>query len=443
MDYYTLSAVKGLQEIHNQTLSSETWVNQCLERIHERDSLVGAWEYLNPDYARQQAQACDAKQGAIAPLHGVPVGIKDIFATHDMPTQWGTPVHAGQHFSYDAAVVERLRAAGAVILGKTVTTEYASGIPSRTRNPHNLNHTPGASSSGSVAAVADGMVPVAIGSQTMGSVIRPASYCGIFGYKPSFGLISRFGGLAVSRELDHVGVFARNVADLALLGSVLVGSDRRDPDCWLSGHPDPAAWVLSPLAHPPTIAMVRGPFWELADAESQAMLLQSAERLENAGATVVDIALPAEFEVYLEHAESLMAMGMAVNHARDYDQEGDRLSSKFRQIIEQGRSRPSMAYAQARHATSFYNQTLSQILTQFDIILTPATTGTAPEGLDFTGNPVFCVLWTLCGMPAVTVPAGKGANGLPLGVQLVGDRGQDIALLNMANWVTSVLLPKR
>jgi len=442
MNYGLITATEGLQEIHNQKLSSTIWVERCLEQIQEREETVHAWEYLDPEQARQQAEERDMSQqnqGTIGPLHGVPVGVKDIFATQDMPTQWGSPIYAGQQFAFDAAVVEKLRAAGAVILGKTVTTEYASGIPSRTRNPRNLNHTPGASSSGSAAAVADGMVPVAIGSQTMGSVIRPAAFCGVYGYKPSFGLVSRFGVLPVSRELDHVGVFARSVADLALLGSVLAGGDRRDADCWLMGHPAPSDWNLTPLPQPPTLAVVRGPFWHLADAEAQSLLLQTAENLENAGATVIDIVLPAEFSAYFDHAEGLMGAGLAVHHGEDYDREGDRLSPKLRQLIERGRSLSSLTYATARHATRSYIQTLSEILTQFDAILTLPTTGTAPEGLENTGNPIFCVLWTLCGMPAITLPVGNGANGLPLGVQVVGDRGQDIPLLNTAQWISSVL----
>jgi len=432
----------GVGAVRAPKLSAKAWVEHCLERIKERDNQVGAWEYLDPEYALEQACKRDLQQqqeGILGPLHGVPVGIKDIFATSDMPTQWGTPIYTGQHLNYDAAVVERLRAAGAVILGKTVTTEYASGIPSRTRNPHNLNHTPGASSSGSAAAVADGMVPIAIGSQTMGSVIRPAAFCGVYGYKPSFGLVSRFGVLRVSRELDHVGFFARSVTDLALLGSVLAGGDRRDPDCWVAGHPTPSDWAIAPLPHPPTVAVVRGPFWHLVEAEGQATLFQTVEHLKQAGATVTDVALPPEFEAYFDHADCLMCTGMALNHGHDYEREGDRLSPKFRQLVERGRTFSSLAYAAARHATHTYNQHLSQILTQFDVILTPATTGTAPEGLDNTGNPIFCVLWTLCGMPAVTLPTGKGVNGLPLAVQVVGDRGQDIRLLQIAHWIASQL----
>ncbi|MBD3885656.1 amidase [Phormidium tenue FACHB-886] len=435
-------ATKGLQRIHSQTLSSEEWVEQCLKRIKERDEQVNAWEYLDAGYALQQARDRDSHQRherLLGSLHGIPVGIKDIFATSDMPTQWGVSIYAGQYFNYDAAVVERLRAAGAVILGKTVTTEYASGIPSRTRNPRNLDHTPGASSSGSAAAVADGMVPIAIGSQTMGSVIRPASFCGVYGYKPSFGLVSRFGALCVSRELDHVGVFAHSVSDLVLLGSVLAGGDRRDSDCWVSGHLAPSDWVISPLLDLPKIALVRNPFWNLVEPEGQTTLLQVAQNLKDAGARVVEVELPAEFDAYFDYANCLMCAGLALNHGYDYERVGNQLSSKFRQLIERGRSLSAVDYAAARHATNFYNQRLSEILTQFDMILTPPATGMAPAGLENTGNPIFCVLWTLCGMPAVAIPTGTGDNGLPLAIQVVGARGQDIRLLNVANWIASIL----
>lgn len=434
-----LTATEGLVALNQQSLTAQAWAESCLERIRARDGQVHAWEYINSDLVMNQAIARDQSSDRFAPLWGVPVGVKDIIATADMPTQWGTPLYAGRQFTFDATVVERLRGAGAVLVGKTVTTEYASGIPARTRNPRNLEHTPGASSSGSAAAVADGMVPLAIGSQTMGSVIRPAAYCGVFGYKPSFGLVSRYGVLPVSRELDHVGWFARSVADLAVLASVLVGSDRRDADAWVAGHPAPPDWTLTPLSQPPTIALLRGPFWHLVEPEGQEHLLQVAQQLQSAGAQVTEMTLPDEFSDYFDHVETLACAGLAVNHGGDYERGGDRLSTKLKSLIEQGQTLSPLAYANARHATQFYVQHLANLFSQFDVILTPATTGTAPHGLENTGNPIFCALWSLTGFPAVAVPSGTGANGLPLAVQVVGDRGRDPALLNTVQWIVDQL----
>lgn len=434
-----LTATQGLQALKQRSLTAQAWAQQCLHRIQNQDAHIQAWEYCNPEQARQRAIALGHDPHPSAPLWGVPVGIKDIIATADMPTQWGTPLYAGQHLDYDATVVEKLRAAGALVLGKTVTTEYASGAPARTRNPHNLKHTPGASSSGSAAAVAAGMVPLAIGTQTMGSVIRPAAYCGVFGYKPTWGLISRFGILQVSRELDHVGMFARSVPDPALLASVLVGADARDADTWVAGHPNPSTWNLSPLSQPPKLALMRGPFWHLVEPEGQAHLLDIATKLEAAGATIAEIDLPSDFDDYFTHVETLAYSGLAVNHGADYERGGDRLSPKLRNLIEQGRSLSPLAYATARHASQSYRQHLASILSQYDGLLTPATTGTAPAGLEQTGNPIFCALWSLTGLPTVAIPSGLGANGLPLAVQLVGDRGQDPALLSLAQWIEDTL----
>ena len=433
-----LTAIDGLQALEKRSLTAQEWAQYCLNCIQDQDPQIQAWEYCDPQQVLKQASVCDQASPLSAPLWGVPIGIKDIIATADMPTQWGTPLYAGQRLDFNATVVERLQAAGAVIVGKTVTTEYASGASARTRNPHNLNHTPGASSSGSAAAVAAGMVPLAIGTQTMGSVIRPAAYCGVLGYKPSFGLISRFGILPVSRDLDHVGIFARCVADLALLGSVLAGADPRDADTWVAKYPNRVDWNLSPLTQPPKLALIRGPFWNLVEPEGQEHLRQAVEQLKAAGATIMELDLPADFSNYFTHVETLAYSGLAVNHGKDYEEAGDRLSPKLSQLIEQGRSVAPLAYAAARHASHTYSQYLAQVLSQYDGILTPATTGIAPKGLDYTGNPVFCALWTLTGLPAIAIPCGIGTNGLPMAVQLVGDRGHDSALLSLAHWMVGL-----
>jgi Asp-tRNA(Asn)/Glu-tRNA(Gln) amidotransferase A subunit family amidase len=423
--------------LQQEQFSAVDLLQACLERIRQREPVVGAWESLDPAYALKQSQQCDVAQAAgksLGSLHGIPIAIKDTFATADFPTGWGTPIHAGQQFGYDAAVVERLRSAGAVIMGKTVTTEYAIARASKTRNPHHLDHTPGGSSSGSAAAVADGMVPLAIGTQMVGSILRPAAYCGILGFKPSFGMISRYGLMPSSRELDHVGLFARSVADITLALNVLVAADPRDPDCYGSLIP------CAPRTRAPKLALILEPNGSplQLESEAKAALMESAATFAAAGAIVTETVLPSEFAAYFDHIDVLATAGMATHHGADYDRYADQMSPKFRQVIERGRRFSAIAYAQARQAAVDYNRMLSKLGT-FDAILTPATTGTAPLGLENTGSPIFCALWTLCGLPAISIPVRKASNGLPLGIQLVGSRSKDLDLLAIADWAMSCI----
>ena len=289
-------------------------MQKYLAQIAAREPVVKAWQSLDVEGALKQAKSQDhsgqAQQGV---LTGVPIGIKDIIATSDLPTEWGTPLYHKRQLGHDAAVVEQLRQAGAIILGKTTTTEYASGLATHTTNPHDSAHTPGASSSGSAAAVAAGMVPLAIGTQSVGSVLRPAAYCGILGFKPSFGSISRFGIMPVSREIDQVGCFARGVEDLALLCSVLIAPDWRDPDCWAQ----PFSSTVQNLSRPPTIGLLRGPFWQQVEPAAQAALNAQTDMMIAAGANVSEIELPPEFAAYPSHVEALMMSGLAVHHEQD------------------------------------------------------------------------------------------------------------------------------
>lgn len=426
---------KATAESFMGQLSAVERLQACLERIRQRESLVGAWEFIDPEQALQQAQQCDAAQaaGILGTLQGIPIAIKDTFATADLPTGWGTPIHAGKQLGYDAAVVERLRSAGAIILGKTVTTEYAIARANKTRNPHNLAHTPGASSSGSAAAVADGMVPIALGTQMVGSILRPAAYCGIFGFKPSFGTISRYGLMPSCRELDHVGIFACSVADIVLTLHVLAAVDPRDPDCYGAIVP------RSPNSTPPKLALILNPNESLLEAEAKAALLESAAALAAAGAIVTEISLPPEFATHFDHIDVLTSASMAANHGADYDRYAHQMSPKLQQVIQRGRSLPTLAYAQARQAAVHYNLCLSKLWLNFDAILTPVTPGTAPRGLENTGSPIFCALWTLCGLPAISIPVRKADNGLPLGIQLVGARSKDLDLLAIASWAVGCL----
>ncbi|MGB3200178.1 MAG: amidase [Nodosilinea sp.] len=438
MTLYHLTATEAIAQLSAANISSLELSQACLERIDQRERVVDAWQYLDANQVIDQAIACDQARAAGAPLgalHGIPVAIKDICATADMPTGWGTPIHAGQQLNYDAAVVERLRAAGAVIMGKTVSTEYALARAGKTKNPHALNHTPGGSSSGSAAAVADRMVPIAIGTQTGGSVLRPAAYCGVLGFKPSFGAISRFGVMPVCRDLDHVGVFARSLADIALLCSVLMGADGRDPDCWGAG----VSSNLPERGRSPRIGFVRTSAWHEVEAEAQAALGDSLERLAQAGATVADVSMPSTWDEYLATIDVLMACGAAVNHGSDYDRYGEALSPQLRQVIERGRAYGSLAYGVARQAVVDYSIALAPLWAEYDALVTPVTTGPAPEGLHNTGSFKFCGPWTLLGVPALSIPVGRAKNQLPLAIQLVGARGADGHLLAIADWVMAQL----
>ncbi|MEK7714293.1 MAG: amidase, partial [candidate division NC10 bacterium] len=359
--------------IREGVISSEQLVEACLARVREADAQVQAWAFLDPDHALAQARAADdlKRQGQpIGPLHGVPVGFKDIIDTADMPTENGSVLHAGRTPSRDATVVAMLRAAGAVILGKTVTTEFATYTPGKTRNPHNPEHTPGGSSSGSAAAVAAGMVPLAIGSQTNGSVIRPAAFCGVLGFKPTHGLIPRQGMLRLSRTLDHVGLFARTVEDLALLAGQLVGYDERDPDTRPRARIPFAEVAAEEPPLPPMLAFVKTPHWERADEEMKAAF---AELIEHLGDRVEEVELfPSATEAW-EWQRIIMEAEMAANLEREWDKGRDRLSESLRAQLERGREVRALDYQRAVARIRPIHESFVELFEQrYDAILTPA-----------------------------------------------------------------------
>ncbi|MGH8703224.1 MAG: amidase [Burkholderiales bacterium] len=435
-----LSAEDAARAIRDGAISSAELVEACLARVREADANVQAWAFLDPAHALAQARALDErrKEGApLGPLHGVPVGIKDIFDTADMPTEDGTVLHAGRTPARDAAVVARLRAAGAVIMGKTVTTELATYAPGKTRNPHHPEHTPGGSSSGSAAAVACGMVPVAVGSQTNGSVIRPAAYCGVYGFKPTHGLISRHGVLKLSRTLDQIGVFARTIEDLALVSEQIVGYDERDPDTLPPRARVPFVRVAEeepPM--PPWFAFVKTPLWEQTEPDTREAI---AELIEHLGDCAEEFSLPESARDALEWHRTIMEAEMAANLVVEYDRGGDQLSDSLRAQLERGRKITALEYQVALARIPLLNEGFEELFERYDAILTPAAAGTAPRGLQSTGSPMFCTLWTLAGMPAVNLPVMKGENSLPLGAQLVGPRGGDARLLRTARWLVAQL----
>ena len=433
-----LSATDAARAIRDGLIGAEQLTASCLARVREADGQVQAWTFLDPEHALAQARARDAdhSEGRPAgPLHGIPVGVKDIIDTADMPTEDGSVLHAGRTPARDAAVVALLRAAGAVIMGKTVTTEFATYTPGKTRNPHNPGHTPGGSSSGSAAAVAAGMVPLALGSQTNGSVIRPAAFCGVYGFKPTHGLIPRGGVLKLSRTLDQLGVFARTLEDIALAVEQIVGHDPLDPDTRPRARMPFGATASEEPPLPPLIAFVKGPVWERAEEETKEAF---AELVSALGDRVVEIELPESVGQAQEWHRTIMEAEMAANLGREWEKGRARLSASLRAQLERGREVPALDYLRALARIPELNESFAELFAQrYDAILTPAAAGTAPQGLDSTGDPAFCTLWTLCGMPALSVPLMQGANDLPLGVQLVGPRHGDARLLRTARWLVT------
>ena len=435
---HLISATEAARLIRDRVISSEELVEACLARINEVDGRVQAWTFLDPDYALEQARAADERRLSgqpIGPLHGVPVGIKDIFDTADMPTENGSVIYAGRTPSRDATAVAMLRAAGALIMGKTVTTEFAYFAPGKTRNPHNSEHTPGGSSSGSAAAVAANMVPLAIGSQTNGSTIRPAAYCGVIGFKPTHGLISRHRALALSRTLDHVGLFASSVDDIALLAEQIVGYDENDPDTRPRARVPLANIAAEEPPLPPVFAFVKTPRWESADEDTKEGF---AEIIEQLGNQVEEVELfPSAGEAWEWH-QTIMGAEMAHNLDREWTNGRDRLSEQLREQIARGREVRAADYLGALSRIAPVHESFVELFEQrYDAILTPAATGAAPKGLSSTGNPSFCTLWTLCGMPCVTLPLLQSADNLPIGVQLVGPRHGDARLLRTARWLAA------
>ena len=417
-----LSASEVAGRIARRELTSEAVVTACLARIEERDSVVRAWAYLDPDLALAQARARD-REAHRGPLHGVPIGVKDVIDTADMPTEMGSAIYCGHQPRADASCVALVREAGAVILGKTATFEFAGMTPGATTNPLNQAHTPGGSSSGSGASVADFMVPLAFGTQTGGSVLRPAAFCGVFGYKPTFGRFNRAGVKPAAESLDTIGLIARSIEDLELVDAVLVGR----------GSTSRTSLSV------PSIGACRTHLWHIAQPETVAAFEDSAMKLERAGANVCELNLPALFAELTGARERINDYERARGLAHEWQHHRGQISERLGRSMKRGFALAPEAYWLAQELAQRCRLLFSEAMGGMDALLVPCVPGEAPEGLDYGGDPKMQELWTLLGTPSITLPTHRGPNGLPVGIQLVTRSGTDDTLFRTARWVWQVL----
>ena len=414
-----LTASEIVRGIGSGRTTAEAVARACLEHIAERDSAVQAWQFLDPDLVIRQARALD-QRGTKGPLHGVPVGMKDIIDTQDMPTEYGSPIYEGHRPVSDAACVALTRNAGAMIMGKTVTTEFANRHPGKTMNPFDPQRTPGGSSSGSAAAVGDFHVPLAVGTQTTASTIRPASFCGCVGFRPTWGDLALVGVKEAAGSLDTLGLIARSVEDVALYRDVLLGV-----------KPE-----LLPESGAPRIGFCRTPIWDEAEAATQNLLEDLARRLVAAGADVKDVTLPQEFARIPAAHQSISSFEFSRNFSWEIANHWDRISETLRENrLKQGLACSFEQYREARTFAERCRAAVDDVLGDRDVLLVPAASGEAPVGLDATGNAAFCAIWTTMHVPAMTLPLFRGPNGLPVGAQFVARRNADRTLMAACRWV--------
>jgi Asp-tRNA(Asn)/Glu-tRNA(Gln) amidotransferase A subunit family amidase len=420
---WELSARDIARKVARGELTAESVVRSVLDRVAEREASIQAWQFLDPARALAEAKAVDSghSNGALA---GVPVGIKDVIDTADMPTTYGSAVYQDFRPRADASCVALMREAGAIGLGKTVTTEFAAVSPGKTRNPHNGAHTPGGSSSGSAAAVGAGTIPLAFGTQTSGSTIRPASFCGAVGYKPTFGMIDRTGVKTLAGGLDTVGLFARNVRDIAFFAAALAGRDSLN--------------VPEEIAKP-RIGLFHTAQWSRAEPATVSAIGRAIAAFERQGVTVRELPVPEAFGSILDHHEKVMGREMVLALAHERLRCAEVITPRTRDFLQSGTSIDAAAYDTARARTRALHADFAALFSDCDVLLTPAAAGEAPEGLDSTGDPTFNRGWTLLHVPCVTVPAGTGRKGLPVGVQLVGPLHQDARTLAAAAFLERAL----
>jgi len=415
-DIVALSIHELAQRVAQRTLSAQAVTRAYLERIEALEAALHAWAYFDPAHALEQARRIDAGDSRTLALAGVPVGVKDVMDTADMPSSYGSPIYAAHRPSVDAAVVAAARTAGAIVPGKTVTTEFATFKPGPTVNPRSLGrpepHTPGGSSSGSAAAVAAGMVPVAFGTQTAASIVRPAAFCGVIGYKPSFGTLPTAGVKPLAPSLDTIGAFARSVDDVAFFIGTLA---RRE--------------FAVDAKQPLRVGICTTPYWDAATEASRQALTDAARRLEAAGARVADAVLPAACRNLAETQTGIMSFEALLAFAPEAASQPDALSDPFRAVLAAGAALGGAGYAALQREAERGRQALATCFDTFDVLIAPSAAGEAPAGLASTGDPIFSRMWTLLGNPCVHVPTGTGPGGLPVGVTLIGPRwGDDLAL---------------
>ena len=429
------SVVEMVKAIKKGEISSEELAKSYIEQIKKKEKDVQAFEFFDEQLVLAQAKKLDAlhQAGQHGDLHGVPVGVKDIFDTVDMPTEDGTEIHKNNPSLNDCTVVSKLKQAGAIIMGKTVTTELAYYSPGKTKNPHDLSRTPGGSSSGSAAAVASHMVPLAIGSQTNGSVIRPASYCGVVGYKPTKGLISRHLVMQISRTLDHVGIFSNSIEDAALISEQLIGYDKQDPDTSLNPKPKLLNACAQKPPMEPVLAYVKLPFENKLEKDAKEGFEEVKDELKG---KVDEIELPSGFGKIPEWHKIIMESDMASSFSKEYKNSKNNLSDKIIEAIERGMRYTSVEYNNAISQIDVANAYFKQFFHDYDAILTPSANGEASQGLLSTGDPIFSTVWTYCGMPSISLPLLQGKNKLPIGIQLVSSLYDDERLFRNASWLT-------
>jgi Asp-tRNA(Asn)/Glu-tRNA(Gln) amidotransferase A subunit family amidase len=420
-ELHSLTALDAAAKIAAGEITSEELVRGCLDYIDSREDKVGAWISLNPDFAIAQARRAD-ESATLGPLHGVPFGVKDVIDSGDLPTGYGSEIFDGHQPEADAACVAAMRRAGAVLMGKTVSTEFATYRPGKTRNPHNPDHTPGGSSSGSAAAVGGEMVPLAFGNQTAGSLIRPAAFCGAHAFKPTHGTVNLGGIFELMPRLDTLGYMARSVDDLAAFYDVVRGQDGFTA-------------LADGLGRAPRIGLCRTHHWTEAQGETVEAVESAAAHFAALGAEIDDCILPAHFADLAQTHSTVLCAGLARSMAEIHRNHGNRISEVLLGMLDDGAAtEPKVLAGALAHADSCMME-FPTVTADFDVLLTPSAPGEAPLGHGMTGNPIFQVVWTLLQVPCVTIPWSTGPNGLPVGVQLIGRKGDDDRVLRVAKWL--------
>jgi Asp-tRNA(Asn)/Glu-tRNA(Gln) amidotransferase A subunit family amidase len=418
-DLYRLTATEAAKLIAKREISSTELVKSCLDRIDARESTVQAWAHLDERLALQAARAADAAQPR-SPLHGIPFGVKDVIDSADLATEYGSEIFKGHRPAKDAACIQRMKNAGAVLMGKTVSTEFATFRPGKTRNPHNPAHTPGGSSSGSAAAVGDSMIPLAFGNQTAGSHIRPGSFCGVCAFKPTWGTVDLTGILPLEHSFDTLGYFARSFDDIANYYAIVRGA--------------PPADATDGIGRAPRIGFYRTLEQKHAEPASIAAVEAAAKQLQALGAIVEEVELAPRFAELIEVHPIILNVGLTRSLKAVYDKDAHRISDRLRGMIESGMSTPAATYRKAVDHADACRRDINAAFGSYDALLCPSAPGEAPKGLEATGNPVFQLAWTLLHLPCASVPGAVGPKGLPVGVQFVGRQYDDSTVLAIAKW---------